>query len=107
MTTKECVLKIIRRHPAMKLGMNERLKGNQLVNEGFDEETALREAQRCIGNTRCESCDLCRLFFPDLAITRNGKTGELEIDYDYCKGCAICSLVCPKGAIKMARIGSK
>ena len=101
MTVKECKLEIVKRYPEKKLAINERLRGNQLVNHGLDEETALREAQRCLGNTRCESCDLCRLFCPDLAITRNKDTGEIEIDYDYCKGCGICALVCPKGAIEM------
>ena len=101
MTTKECKIEIVRRYPENKLDKNERLKGNQLVNQGFDEETALREAQRCLGNIRCESCDLCQLLCPDLAIIRNEETGEIEVDYDYCKGCGICALVCPKGAIRM------
>jgi len=101
MTIKECKIEIVKRYPEKKLGINERLKGNQLVNQGFDEEIALREAQRCLRNARCESCDLCQLLCPDLAIIRNEETGEIEVDYDYCKGCGICALVCPKGAIKM------
>jgi 2-oxoacid:acceptor oxidoreductase delta subunit (pyruvate/2-ketoisovalerate family) len=39
---------------------------------------------------------------PDLAITKNGSNGQIEIDYNYCKGCGICAAFCPKGAIKMA-----
>jgi len=39
---------------------------------------------------------------PDLAITKNGSKGQIEIDYNYCKGCGICAAFCPKGAIKMA-----
>ena len=101
MTAKECKLEIVKRYPEKKPSIKERLKGNQLVNWGFDQEGALREAQRCLGNTRCESCNLCRLLCPDLAITRNENTGEIEIDYDYCKGCGICALVCPKGAIEI------
>jgi len=46
-------------------------------------------------------CDLCRLLCPDLAITKNSNKNQIEIDYNYCKGCGICTAVCPKGAITM------
>ncbi|MBW1721548.1 MAG: 4Fe-4S binding protein [Deltaproteobacteria bacterium] len=59
------------------------------------------EAQRCMGARSCEACDLCRLLCPDLAITRNPVTGDIEIDLDFCKGCGICASICPKGAISM------
>jgi 2-oxoacid:acceptor oxidoreductase delta subunit (pyruvate/2-ketoisovalerate family) len=59
------------------------------------------EASRCLMNISCEACDVCRLLCPDLAITRDGVTGEIIIDLDYCKGCGICAFVCPKGAITM------
>lgn len=101
MAIKECPLEIKRRHDERTLRVRERLKGSAVVKRGFTEGTALREARRCLGNSRCEYCDLCRLLCPDLAITRNGNKGQIEIDYDYCKGCSICASVCPKGAIKM------
>ena len=46
-------------------------------------------------------CDLCRLLCPDLAITKKSNKNQIEIDYNYCKGCGICTAVCPKGAITM------
>ena len=101
MKTKDCELKIVKRHNEGSLAVGERLKESSLVKQGFAEGIAVEEAQRCLGNTRCESCDLCRLLCPDLCITRNEVTGEIEIDYNYCKGCGICALVCPRGAIKM------
>ncbi len=64
-------------------------------------DEAGHEASRCLMNTSCEACDVCRLLCPDLAITRDGVTGEIIIDLDYCKGCGICAFVCPKGAIRM------
>ncbi len=67
---------------------------------GADE--AAYEASRCLGNTSCEACDVCRLLCPDLAITRDEVSGEIAVDLDYCKGCGICAAVCPKGAIMMA-----
>jgi len=99
MMIKECPLEIKRRHDERLLCISERLKTDALVKQGFTEETAVREAQRCLGSSRCEYCDLCRLLCPDLAITRN--KGQIEIDLDFCKGCGICAAVCPKRAIKM------
>jgi len=64
-------------------------------------QEAEREAARCLGSRSCEACDLCRLLCPDLAITRDPSSGQIQIDLDYCKGCGICAAVCPKGAIKM------
>lgn len=75
-------------------------KGFLLVNQGFDEETAVSEAKRCLGTIHCESCGVCQLFCPDSCITY-GNSGHAVIDYNYCKGCSICTSVCPKGAIKM------
>jgi 2-oxoacid:acceptor oxidoreductase delta subunit (pyruvate/2-ketoisovalerate family) len=68
---------------------------------GLTKEEAIREAERCLGLRTCESCETCGLLCPDLCITKNEKTGEVQIDLDYCKGCGICSVVCPKGAIQM------
>lgn len=54
-----------------------------------------------IEHEKCNMCKLCQVLCPDLAITRNGNKGQIEIDYSYCKGCGICAAICPKGAIKM------
>jgi len=100
LSIRECPLNIIERRHEKALEVSKRLEGNPLVNQGFDEETAVAEAQRCLGNSRCESCVICQLFCPSLCITRN-EMGCVEIDYSFCKGCSICAVVCPKGAIKM------
>jgi len=44
------------------------------------------------------SCFLCWLYCPDAVIQ---KTIPVKINMDYCKGCGICSQVCPVKAITM------
>jgi pyruvate ferredoxin oxidoreductase delta subunit len=46
-----------------------------------------------------KKCYFCFEFCPDGAVkkTENGP----EIDMDYCKGCGICAVECPKEAIEM------
>ena len=82
-----------------------RIKDVRIDFEPHDSPLTLQEIQyeasRCLGAVSCEACDVCRLLCPDLAITRDSLTGEINIDLDYCKGCGICAAVCPKGAITM------
>jgi len=44
------------------------------------------------------ACFLCWLYCPETVISR---TIPVRIDLEYCKGCGICSQVCPTGAISM------
>lgn len=66
-----------------------------------DAEIAQRIAQDCLVTVKCDNCDLCIMFCPDLCITRNNESGNIEVDYDYCKGCGICAYICPKNVISM------
>ncbi|MGQ9645730.1 MAG: 4Fe-4S binding protein [Thermodesulfobacteriota bacterium] len=90
---KECKRDFVRR--------SKRKKGFNTGGSSLLKKTAIQEAQRCLSLMECESCEICSLFCPDLCITRDDRTGELQIDLDYCKGCGICAVVCPKGAIRM------
>jgi len=76
-------------------------KKKEAVDPGLSTQQAIQEAQRCLSLRGCDSCDLCSLLCPELCVTRNEKTGEVQIDLDYCKGCGICASVCPRGAIQM------
>lgn len=98
---KECEKKAVQKTKRKTLSLKERKRGFSPVETGFGKEEAIREAQRCLGLRECESCEVCSLLCPDLCITRDEKTGSVQIDLDYCKGCGICSVVCPKGAIQM------
>jgi len=50
---------------------------------------------------KCTKCLLCVLFCPDGAIHWNAGKGDIEFDYNFCKGCGICTNECPTKAIEM------
>jgi 2-oxoacid:acceptor oxidoreductase delta subunit (pyruvate/2-ketoisovalerate family) len=69
---------------------------------GLDNSTALYEARRCLSCGNCFSCDNCFGVCPDNAVLKLDRPGEpYAVDYDYCKGCGICAVECPCGAIEM------
>jgi 2-oxoacid:acceptor oxidoreductase delta subunit (pyruvate/2-ketoisovalerate family) len=62
---------------------------------------AIREAERCFNCGICNQCDNCRLFCPDLAVIRDQSPRGRSINYDYCKGCGICVVECPRNAMTL------
>lgn len=90
------------RHREPELGDGRRSSGFREVNLGLDRETALAEALRCLNCGVCNDCELCRIFCPDVAVSRSDG-GELRVDLDYCKGCGVCARECPRGALTMIR----
>jgi NADPH-dependent glutamate synthase beta subunit-like oxidoreductase len=71
------------------------------VIKGLDAENALYEARRCLSCGNCFECDNCYGICPDNAVVKLGPGKRFEFNYDYCKGCGMCALECPCGAIKM------
>jgi NADPH-dependent glutamate synthase beta subunit-like oxidoreductase len=71
------------------------------VKRGFTEEEAREEISRCMSCGVCNGCDICWMFCPDAAISR--EDGVYTINYDYCKGCLICQHECPRGVISSER----
>jgi 2-oxoacid:acceptor oxidoreductase delta subunit (pyruvate/2-ketoisovalerate family) len=68
----------------------------------FSIETAKREVVRCMHCGRCTECDNCLIFCPDMSVLVKGKDRfGYRVDYDYCKGCGICFMECPRHAITM------
>ena len=63
------------------------------------ENAGWRNIRPVIDNTKCVGCLNCYLYCPDGVIFREGS--KVNIDYDFCKGCGICSKICKPGAIKM------
>jgi 2-oxoacid:acceptor oxidoreductase delta subunit (pyruvate/2-ketoisovalerate family) len=74
-------------------------------NLGLSRIQAMAEARRCLNCGVCNTCELCLIFCPDLAIARRADGPGFVIDYDHCKGCGVCAAECPRGAITMTREG--
>ena len=71
--------------------------------EGAAGRTGLwRTFKPVLNREKCNRCLTCWLYCPENAIDR-----EININYDYCKGCGICANVCVKGAIQMVREESR
>jgi len=47
----------------------------------------------------CNSCGICYLFCPDVAVDQ--LDGKYEFNLDYCKGCGICAKECPSQVLVM------
>jgi NADPH-dependent glutamate synthase beta subunit-like oxidoreductase len=76
------------------------------VVQGLDRSTALYEARRCLSCGNCYSCDNCYGVCPDNAVAKlsdstAANVNGYEIDLDFCKGCGLCVVECPCGAIEM------
>ncbi len=67
----------------------------------LDESNALYEARRCLSCGNCFECDNCYGICPDNAVIKLGPGKRFEFNYDYCKGCGLCAVECPCGAIEM------
>jgi NADPH-dependent glutamate synthase beta subunit-like oxidoreductase len=85
---------------ARRAGTFDEIKG------GLDESNALYEARRCLSCGNCFSCDNCYGVCPDNAVAKLSEAAAAnangyEIDLDFCKGCGLCVVECPCGAIEM------
>jgi NADPH-dependent glutamate synthase beta subunit-like oxidoreductase len=74
--------------------------------QGLDDETAQKEADRCMSCGLCFECDNCVIYCPQDAVYRVPKTEAttgryVATDYSRCIGCHICHDVCPTGYIQM------
>jgi pyruvate ferredoxin oxidoreductase delta subunit len=59
-----------------------------------------RSRKPILDKEKCIDCLTCWIYCPDDSIVIKDKKME-GFDYRYCKGCGICSKVCPKDAIEM------
>jgi 2-oxoacid:acceptor oxidoreductase delta subunit (pyruvate/2-ketoisovalerate family) len=92
-----------RPHIPIKLP-EEAVRGFDEVAEDVHENELYKTADKCFSCGTCTNCDNCYNYCPDLSIKKKEQT--YEVDYDFCKGCAICAEECPRGVIHMKAEGS-
>ncbi|ETR70815.1 MAG: FAD-dependent pyridine nucleotide-disulfide oxidoreductase [Candidatus Magnetoglobus multicellularis str. Araruama] len=66
---------------------------------GYDEFQTVQEASRCFNCGICNDCDTCRIYCPEMAI--QWENNNRHILMDYCKGCGICIVECPRDAMTL------
>jgi formate dehydrogenase beta subunit len=86
-----------------RIPVEQAIRGFQEIYSGFDPAVLARETARCFSCGVCNFCDNCWVFCPDVAIIR--KEDEYEVDYDYCKGCLVCVVECPRSCISTREEG--
>lgn len=89
-----------------RLLVEERLQGFSEIDLKVSAALAIREAERCFNCGVCNQCDNCRLYCPDIAVCRDASTQGRHINLDYCKGCGVCVVECPRNAMSLVENGS-
>jgi len=82
-----------------KMPSNERKSNFEEIVRTLGTDDAIHEAHRCMSCGVCNSCDTCYIHCPEAAISKNGTS--YDINLDYCKGCGICVQECPRGVITL------
>jgi len=68
---------------------------------GLDPKVMEQEIARCFNCGTCIDCENCLDFCPDLSVLKDARSGKYDFNADYCKGCGICSVACPRNIIEM------
>ena len=75
------------------------------VTRGLTPAMGQIESSRCFNCGTCIDCEFCMDFCPDLSVLRNETSGTYEFNPDYCKGCGVCGVACPRRVVEMVGEG--
>jgi NADPH-dependent glutamate synthase beta subunit-like oxidoreductase/Pyruvate/2-oxoacid:ferredoxin oxidoreductase delta subunit len=84
-----------------KLEPETRKKTFEEVTRSLKQADMEEETSRCFHCGTCIDCEICLDFCPDISIIKDAKLGIYSFDSDYCKGCGVCSVACPRNVIEM------
>ena len=92
--------------PLPKTSREARKTPFETIEKTLARDEAVMEAERCFVCGICTGCDRCYLFCPDICIRPpDGGEAVYAVESEYCKGCALCAVVCPRGIITMGEKG--
>lgn len=84
--------------------MNPGMVITEAGNTGEAKKVSFRNFKPIIDYSKCIKCARCWMYCPDAAF-RPRDDGHFENIEKFCKGCGICSKVCPAKCIKMEDAG--
>jgi Pyruvate/2-oxoacid:ferredoxin oxidoreductase delta subunit len=84
-----------------RLLKEERVESFEEIDLKISAHLAMKEAERCFNCGICNQCDNCFIFCPDTSVIRDKDHQGRHINYDYCKGCGLCVVECPRNAMSL------
>jgi len=85
-----------------RLGAGKRVSDFLEIVAQASQNAVMAESGRCLSCGTCTLCGACWYFCPDASVVVSDKGPQKVVfDMDFCKGCAICSVSCPRGCVVM------
>jgi len=84
-----------------RLLKEERARSFEEIDLKISAHLAMKEAERCFNCGLCNQCDNCFIYCPDSSVIRERDHQGRQINYDYCKGCGLCVVECPRNAMSL------
>ncbi len=84
-----------------RLLKEERVQSFEEIDLKISANLAMRESERCFNCGLCNQCDNCFIYCPDTSVMRDKDHQGRHINYDYCKGCGLCVVECPRNAMSL------